>query len=149
MLNLAKSQKNHNKGFTLIEILIAAIILFSALAITAELYSASSLSANKASQKAHFYQIHPVAISAIKNQLRQLTENRALAEHANKFVISGIEYQWNARRILFKARAPDFDDFMPPIEQFGVFNVQVTASLPSSNHEAIKSENFQFEVATW
>ena len=132
-------------GFTLIEVLIAAVILFSALAITAELYSASSLSAQKASNKAHFYQINPVAITAIKTEVRSLSENRKLTELASEFSISGIHYQWQAQRTAFKPRAPDYDDFSPPKPQFGLFQVSVTGK----NTLTGKIDQFQFRVATW
>lgn len=139
------SIRQQNAGFTLIEVLIAAVILFSALAITAELYSASSLSAQKASSKAHLYQINPIAITAIKTEIRHLTENRKLAELSNEFTISGIHYQWQAKRIAFEPRAPEYDDFAPPKPQFGLFQVNVIAQYKDTD----KANDFQFKVATW
>ena len=134
-----------SKGFTLIEVLISAVILFSALAITAELYAASSLTAQKASEKAHFYQISPIAISAIKSQLRKLSEDRKQAQFSSELNISGILYTWQAQRIAFKARAPDFDDIEPPRQQFGLFLVNVLASTKQNTN---KTTEFQFKVAT-
>ena len=128
--HLGRNLMAHRKksaGFTLIEVLIASVILFSALAITAELYSASSLSAQKASNKAHFYQINPIAITAIKTEIRQLSENKKLAELSSELTISGIHYQWQAQRIAFEPRASDYDDFTPPRPQFGLFEVVVIA----------------------
>ncbi|MCP4990445.1 MAG: prepilin-type N-terminal cleavage/methylation domain-containing protein [Colwellia sp.] len=140
-----KLYSKKSAGFTLIEVLIAAVILFSALAVTAELYSASSLSAQKASNKAHFYQINPIAITAIKTEIRGLSENRKLAEFSSELNISGIHYQWQAQRVAFEPRAPEFDDNMPPKAQFGLFQVNVRAT----NIQADKTETFQFKVATW
>jgi prepilin-type N-terminal cleavage/methylation domain-containing protein len=140
-----RSISQQSAGFTLIEVLIAAIILFSALAVTAELYSASSLSAQKASNKAHFSQINPIAITVIKTEIRQLTENRKLTELSNEFTISGILYQWDAQRIAFDPRAPDDEDFAPPRSQFGLFQVDILAQ----NTQTEKEEIFQFRVATW
>ncbi len=134
-----------NAGFTLIEVLIAAVILFSALAVTAELYSASSLSAQKAGNKAHFYQINPIAITAIKTEIRGLSENRKLAEFSSELNISGIHYQWQAQRVAFEPRAPEFDDNMPPKAQFGLFQVAVIAQ----NKQTEKLDEFKFKVATW
>lgn len=134
------------KGFTLIEVLISAVILFSALAITAELYSASSLSAQKASNKARFYQLSPIAISTVKSQLRQQSENRVASQFSGQLAISGIKYNWEANRISFKPRAADFDDIEPPRQQFGLFLVNVVASEVMNNN---KTTEFQFQVATW
>lgn len=140
-----RSIRQQNAGFTLIEVLIASVILFSALAITAELYSASSLSAQKASNKAHFYQINPIAITTIKTEIRQLTENRKLAELSSEFTISGVHYQWQAQRVEFKPRAPEYDDSSPPKPQFGLFQVNVIGQ----NTLTEKVDEFQFRVATW
>ena len=146
MVNLSSG----NKGFTLIEVLIAAVILFSALAITAELYAASSLSASKASNRANFYQVSPIAINAIKVEIRHMSENRSLSEFSNEVTISGIRYQWQAQRTAFKARVGDIDDLSPPLPQFGLFSVTVFAK---DNSESVGNTNkiseFQFEVATW
>jgi type II secretory pathway pseudopilin PulG len=132
-------------GFTLIEVLIAAVILFSALAITAELYSASNLAAQKASEKAHFFQISPIAITAIKTKIRELTDNKTLSEFSNQVTISGVHFKWQARRIAFKARVPEYDDIYPPLPRFGVFLVEVVAE----DKGAKKTGEFQFKVATW
>ncbi len=142
---LNHSIRQQSAGFTLIEVLIAAVILFSALAITAQLYSASSLSAQKASNKAHFYQINPIAITTIKAEIRQLTENRKLTELSSEFTISGIHYQWQAQRTAFEARAPDYDDLAPPKPQFGLFQVNVIGK----NTLSEKVDEFQFRVASW
>jgi prepilin-type N-terminal cleavage/methylation domain-containing protein len=137
--------KKKSSGFTLIEVLIASVILFSALAITAELYSASSLSAQKASEKAHFYQTNPVAITVIKTEIRQLSENRTLAELSSEFAIGGIHYQWQAQRLAFEPRAPDYDDTTSPNPQFSLFQVNVIVQ----NKDTDKTEQFQFRVAAW
>ncbi len=141
----AMANSKSSSGFTLIEVLIAAVILFSALAVTAELYSASSLSSQKASYKAHFYQINPIAITTIKAEVRSLSENRKLTELASEFNISGIHYQWQAQRIAFEPRAPDDEDSSPPRQQFGLFQVNVVAQ----NTQTDKIDEFQFRVATW
>jgi len=144
--NLVTPSKK-SAGFTLIEVLIASVILFSALAITAELYSASSLSAQKASEKARFYQISPIAMNAIKSEVRQLSEDRRLSQFSSEFSISGVSYSWQAERVAFVARATDYNDIEPPREQFGLFLVNVLATTKKNNMN--KSTGFQFKVTTW
>jgi prepilin-type N-terminal cleavage/methylation domain-containing protein len=147
--NLVRYRKN-NSGFTLIEVLIASIILFSAISITAELYTSSSLSAEKASSKAKFYQLSPMAVSAIKADIRQLSENRKLTEFSGDFTISGISYNWQAQRTIFKSRAADVSDFEPSPPQFGIFEVNVFAQ--ENTYTPSNSKNpfaFTFKVATW
>lgn len=133
-----------NKGFTLIEVLIAAVILFTALALTAELYNASSLTANKITESAKFSQSSVVAVQAIKSDLRKLAENRKLTEHSGQVLISGITFQWQAVREKFESRAMELSDAEPPHKQFSLFNVNVTAQVKEKAFPP-----FNFKVATW
>lgn len=133
-----------NKGFTLIEVLIASVILFSALAITAELYSASSLSAKKATQRAHVYQINTIALTSIKAKIARLAENRQLAEFSDEFTLFGVVYSWHATREKFESRVISPDDVTPPRPQFGLFNVNISAQYADQ-----KPYEFTATVATW
>lgn len=134
----------YSKGFTLIEVLIASVILFSALAITGELYSAASLSAKKATEKALIFQLSPMAISSIKAKIHRLAENRQLTEFSDAFYISDVHFVWQAQRERFSARAMELEDVIPPRPQFGLFNVSVLAQ-----YGAQKPVEFTFKVATW
>ena len=51
------SNMKANKGFTLLEVLIAAIILFSALALISEIFKSAMLSSDKAVVNAKYYQV--------------------------------------------------------------------------------------------
>lgn len=124
--------------------LIAAVILFSALAITAELYSASSLSVNKATEKALIAQISPIAILSIKAKVRRLAENKQLTDFSDELNISGIHYVWQAHRIKFTARAAEPDETFLPQPLFGLFNVNVSATYGDK-----KPIEFTFKAATW
>jgi prepilin-type N-terminal cleavage/methylation domain-containing protein len=137
-----KLQKN--SGFTLIEVLIAAVILFTALALTAELFNASSLSASKITENAKFSQSSTIAIQAIKSDLRKLAENRSLSEHAGELIINGINYQWQATRENFASRAIELSDAAPPRKQFSLFNVQVNPQIKDKPFSL-----FTFKVVTW
>jgi len=131
------------KAFTLVEVLIASLILFSTLAMVAQIFSASTYSANKAAHAARFYQIHPAAISAIKVALRDQAKQRDIGEFSGELPIFGILYQWQAQRVLFLSPLKDFDESFEQRKRFGLFNVEVNASQGS------KSQTFQFEVTTW
>lgn len=135
---------NKQQGFTLIEVLIAAVILFSALAIVADLYKASSFTANKVTNKANFYQATNNVISTIKTEIHQQVLERKLPEFNGDFSSGGIEYQWQAVRISFKARVKAVDEVTEPPRQFGLYEVNVTAS-----REQGAPEFLSFKVATW
>jgi len=134
----------YSKGFTLIEVLISAVILFSALAITAELYSVSSFSVNKATEKALVAQINPIALSSIKAEIHRLSENKQLTEFSDELNISNINYSWQASRKKFAARAMMPDETIPPEPQFGLFDVIVFA-----HYQDNRAVEFTFKVSTW
>jgi len=136
--------KKISNGFTLIEVLIAAVILFSALAITAELYSSSSLSAEKAMKNSQISQASLVVVQSIKSELRIKAENRKLSEHRGNVVVMGINFQWAAKREAFEARAEEVSDVGIPPKQFSLFYVEVTPVSKNRNHT-----NFSFKVTTW
>jgi prepilin-type N-terminal cleavage/methylation domain-containing protein len=133
-----------SSGFTLIEVLIASVILFTALALTAELYNSSSLSANKITENARVSQASIVAVQAIKSDLRKLAEKRQLSEHSGDLTINGIYFQWQATREKFASRAMELFDSEPYRNQFSLFNVSVIAQ---SKERA--RQPFSFKVVTW
>lgn len=130
-----------NKGFTLIEVLIAAIILFSSLAITAQLFSASSLSAEKAANSAQYYQSAELVITNIKSQLRERFEDTKQTEYSGVTTVFGYEYTWQAK-IEKKITPPrSVDDDFPPKPRYPVFIVAVESPK--------MSKSFQFRVVAW
>lgn len=133
----------NNQGFTLVEVLIAAVILFSALALTADLFKASSYSADRASRSANFNQIHPAAVSAIKLMLKEQTTNKAVKSPSGELIIFGIVYRWTSSQISLKPPAFYEGDIAQGKPRFGLYNVEVTAFRNE------KTQHFSFEVATW
>jgi len=134
----------YSKGFTLIEVLIAAVILFSALSITAELYNSSSLAANKVIDNSKLSQASIIAMQSIKADLRKSAERRVVAEHSGNSMVMGIEFQWSANREVFSSRAIELSDIEPPRKQFSLYLVTVQ---PISKDR--KYNPFSFKVATW
>lgn len=130
-----------NKGFTLIEVLIAAIILFSSLAITAQLFSASSLSADKAANAAQYYQSAELVITNIKSQLRERFEDTRQTEYNGITNVFGYQYEWHAT-VQEKITPPQsIDDDTPPVPRYPVFLVEVELSQAN--------KKFQFKVVAW
>lgn len=131
------------KGFTLIEVLIAAIILFTSLAIIADIFKGSTLLANKASETARMYQVHPTAISAIKSQLKDKVKVTKAADANGQIIIFGVEYNWQAQRIVFNSPPPDSISGAEYPNVYGVYDVTVEAKLGE------KIQDFTFKAATW
>ncbi|MEL0642501.1 type II secretion system protein [Pseudoalteromonas aliena] len=130
-----------NNGFTLIEVLIAAIILFSSLAITAQLFSASSLSADKAAATAQYYQQSELVITTIKSQLRERFKRNKNADLQGEIEAAGQIYSWQALKTASITPPARIDDIDLPEPRFARFLVTV---------ELInKGKSFQFETVAW
>ncbi|WP_448213065.1 type IV pilus modification PilV family protein [Colwellia sp. MEBiC06753] len=134
----------NSKGFSLVEVLIAAVILFSALAVTADLFKASSFSSEKVTQKAFYFQLTPLALANIKHQIKVLSSQEKQENYAGTFEQAGIRYEWSAVRLSFKSRVQYIDESFEPAPQFGLYDVEVR---PYKTAQNIKP--FSFKVATW
>ncbi len=131
------------QGFTLIEVLIAAVILFSALSLTAELFKVSSFSSTKASNTTTFYQVHPAALASIKLEVK-ISAHKNLGEDLNGTLrILGIDYVWQANLLSLLPPAPDLNRVEEENARFGLYQVEVNAS------KETKKQHFVFLVATW
>jgi prepilin-type N-terminal cleavage/methylation domain-containing protein len=133
----------NSKGFTLIEVLIASIILFSSIAIIAELFSASSLSSKKAIKVAEYNQALPMINRIIKADIQSQSKQLSISSIDGELFAFGIDFTWTAERIslLSPPLEPDSDLLRPP--RFGLFNVRV-----STQQFNVKGE-YTFAVATW
>lgn len=133
----------HNTGFTLIEVLIAAIILFSSVALIAQLTGSARLTSDKATQTTAIYQTAPLVIQMIKAQVQAKAKAQAISEFSGTVMMLGVQYQWQATRTSFKAAPKDIDDVNDPKQRFGLYNIEVTAAYNQVEHR------FSFEVASW
>lgn len=142
----AYSQRS-NKGFTLIEVLIASIILFSAIALVAELFSASSLSSKKAVKIAQYNQTIPLVNRMIKADIQQSAKDRTMSNMQGSILFLDIEFSWQADRTSFLSPPMADDDDTPWSPRFGLFTVLV--STKQSAGKNIRQGEYSFAVATW
>jgi Tfp pilus assembly protein PilV len=132
-----------DKGFTLIEVMISAIILFAALAVSAELFKVSSFSAEKAAKSARFYQINPAAMAAIRLSLKESAFSDKGKNFSGNTLLFGVEYQWQANLISLLPPPVYQGDLSVGAPTFGLYNVDVIAT------QTNKEQQFSFQVATW
>ena len=137
------SNMKANKGFTLLEVLIAAIILFSALALISEIFKSAMLSSDKAVVNAKYYQVTPSAITAIKTNLKAAVKNQNISAIQGEVLLFDIVYLWQANRVTFNsAPTNSFSEFRER-NRFSVYQVDVTVKFDN------RERQFSFEVATW
>ncbi|MDP4985455.1 type IV pilus modification PilV family protein [Pseudoalteromonas tunicata] len=132
-----------SKGFTLLEVLISAIILFSALALISEIFKGAMLSTDKTVINAKYYQVTPSAITAIKTNLRSSVKAENISFIQGEVLLFDIVYSWQANRTIFNsAPTNEFSDFRED-NRFSVYQVDVIAKFDN------RERQFSFEVATW
>ena len=95
----------NSKGFTLLEILIAAVILFAGLTVVAEGYRASIGAGAKAERTLDMLRPLPLIERYVQDQLRLNPEDRV--EGAGR--VMGVDFSYRAVTSRFKPPPPSFD----------------------------------------
>lgn len=129
-------------GFSLIEVLIASLILSISIALVSELYKFSSFSAKKAASKAVLEQSKFILLQSVKSKLRAKASISKLTKIEGQEFLYGHSFNWVADRIKFTARAASVVDQIPPRPQFAIYKVTIS-------NEGNDLEIFTFEVFTW
>jgi len=113
-------------GFTLIEVLIAATILFTAIAVISETYRTAMLSSRRADTVATMLTPVPLIVSAIRSTLRDDPAERRAGESE----MMGVRYRYEATTALFAPPPRRFDpdttvftDYPP---RFRLYDVRLT-----------------------
>ncbi|USD29056.1 type II secretion system protein [Pseudoalteromonas sp. SCSIO 43201] len=133
---------NKKRGFTLIEVLIAAVILFTAIALTSEIYNSSAKFSSKAVSTTNYSQFASIAISSIKSDLRYEFKKEALAElYIGKLTIGGMEFVWTASKLREVSHYSNLASENTPKAKYGKYTVSVDVDAAN--------KQFNFEVFLW
>ncbi|WMN61214.1 prepilin-type N-terminal cleavage/methylation domain-containing protein [Pseudoalteromonas xiamenensis] len=135
------TMKSVEQGFTLIEVLISSVILFSSIALTSQLYNQIDYLSKKASNSMVYNQIGNVAIDLVKTKIQNsklASNNRDIAEGSE--MINGVSFLWTARLVRRVKPPRDIDDIIEPKERFSVFKVTIMIS---------QKQNVEFNVVVW
>jgi prepilin-type N-terminal cleavage/methylation domain-containing protein len=82
-----------SKGFTLIEVLIASVIMFSVVALTALVYSNSAIATTKAQRAIKIASMLPLLQETIESDLFHSLQN----EVSSQGEFEGVEFRWSAK----------------------------------------------------
>lgn len=82
-----------NEGFTLIEVLIASVIMFSVVALTALVYSNSAIATSKSQRAIRIASMLPLLQEDIESNLFHSLQNEVSGEG----MINSVEFRWNAK----------------------------------------------------
>jgi prepilin-type N-terminal cleavage/methylation domain-containing protein len=112
-------------GFTLLEVLIAATILFTALAVATETYRSALLSSSRAESLVSMLTPLPLITSSIRSQLR----SNPVEKLDGGSDLLGVQYEWEANTVRYGAPPrrfdPDATDFITYPQRFRLYDVRL------------------------
>ena len=117
------------RGFTLIEVLIAAVIMFTVLA-TATLSLRGAMHASeRASRTTELLAPLPWITPTIRERLREYPGRNLATERSGEGVVFGVEYRFHASLVRSGAPPPRFDvdaaGFIEYAPRFGLYDVEL------------------------
>ncbi len=105
--NGANFGPNKSTGFTLIEVMVASVILFASIAVVSVVYRGAFISSQKAEQHVELSGVLPTVLANIRDEIRS-NGNNDLTDISGKSAVWAIKYEWQANLITIKAAAATF-----------------------------------------
>ena len=131
MTNKSNHTRYHtvnNSGFTLIEVMVAAVILFSVIATVSMVYRGAFLSSEKANNHVNLTSVLPAVLATIKQELQDISRSSEteISHSANAWQI---KYQWTAKLLKFKSAPEKLDvdtgNFVKPPLKYKLWQVEL------------------------
>lgn len=133
----------HARGFTLVEVLIAATILFMVIAAAAEGYRGALVASRKAESTVRLLAPLPLITSAIRDALRASVRESV----AGGSELLGVRYEFEATTARFGAPPPRFDvdrgDFTEYPPRFRLYDVRLKLSAGAAER------TFSYQELAW
>jgi prepilin-type N-terminal cleavage/methylation domain-containing protein len=131
------------RGFTLIEVLVAAVIMFTVLATA----TASLRAAMHASERASITTELLAPLPFITPTIREALRNNPEPERSGAGAMFGVEYRYHARMIRLGSPPRQFDpdvaDFVDYAPRFGLYDVELELELDG------EKKSFLYQELTW
>jgi prepilin-type N-terminal cleavage/methylation domain-containing protein len=121
--------RHTERGFTLIEVLIAAVIMFTVLA-TATLSLRTALHASeRASRTTELLAPLPWITPTIRDSLREISSSELPSDHDGEGLLFGVRYRYHATLVRSGAPPARFDvdaaEFVEYAPRFGLYDVEL------------------------
>ena len=117
------------RGFTLIEVLIAAVIMFTVLATATVSLRGAMHASERASRKTELLAPLPWITPTIRERLREYPGDNLATEHSGEGVVFGVEYRFHASLVRSGAPPSRFDvdaaEFIEYAPRFGLYDVEL------------------------
>lgn len=134
---------NKARGFTLIEVLIATMIMIAVLTLTSMSFQSARNSNEAAANTLQLLAPLPLITDTIRAQIRE----RATESLNGDGSLNGVSYSWSATTEVFAAPPPAYsaenNEYTPFPKRFRLYLVKLTLSAGS------KSETFEYKELAW
>lgn len=138
--------KRASRGLTVVEVLIAAVMIFSVMTVVSEGYRASLLASRKSTELEALLAPLPLVLNRVRSDLRDgVAKDRT--EFQNDGTILSVEYRYIARSEKFKPPMSGYDfatdqirDYAP---RYHLFHVMLTLKFGSTER------SFEYRELAW
>ena len=117
------------RGFTLIEVLIAAVIMFTVLATATVSLRGAMHASERASRTTELLAPLPWITPTIRERLREYLGDNLATERSGEGVVFGVEYRFHASLVRSGAPPSRFDvdaaEFVEYAPRFGLYDVEL------------------------
>lgn len=116
--NYSLKSKQQMLGFTLVEVLVASVILFSVIATVSMVYRGAFLSSEKANNHISISGVLPSVLANIRTDIRDNSLENSLSGKSEAW---GVNYQWQASVIEQKYPPKKFDAFTQKLSEAKIY----------------------------
>lgn len=128
-MNLRPSRQRQ-QGFTLIEVLIAAVIMFTVLATATLSLRGALVASERATRTTELLAPLPWITSTIRDRLRDRVLESPTPEYSGDGALFGVDYRFRAELVSFAPPPsrfdPDVANFIEYPPRFGLYDVELT-----------------------
>lgn len=106
--NSIRFSQQNTSGFTLIEVMVASVILFSVIATVSMVYRGAFLSSEKANSHINLASVLPAVLATIQQEVQACSRTSETEINQNSSAWQ-VNYQWSAKLLKYKAAPEKLD----------------------------------------
>lgn len=134
-----------NAGFTLIEVLLAGVIMVMVISSVSLIYRGAALSSQKAERTAAFSAAIPYLLETIRQDIRQIAQSETAINGSGQWL--KVNYWWNSELLQKRAAPPTYDPELGTKivypERYKLWQVELTVEISGYQKQ------FKFREVSW